>query len=269
MKKDKLVVGIDINEVLRAQWLQFDRYYVQEFGEEGAPEEPYVFDYFKNYKWEDTIEKTKVLREPGDMPENINPLDYQIDENGEAPADAFLFNSEEKSYTAKENYNRFMFEDFAFELHATAPQMYRGMDLHVQQFKRKYSENVKFVIVSNENWFTIPSTLSFLSTMLCRFENIKFVDKSEEKWEGIDILITADPEILNSEIPEGKEIIKILRPFNISSNTGIEVLQIADLLKNKEFQTLIGFEESEENDITDIKFKSRFSEEYINKNIIK
>ena len=82
----KIRIGIDINEVLRARWLQFDRFYVQEFGEEGVPkEQPYVYDFFKNYQWKDTVEKIKELKEPEEMPDDINPIHFQTDEKtGEA-----------------------------------------------------------------------------------------------------------------------------------------------------------------------------------------
>lgn len=39
----KLTIGIDIDEVLRAKWIQFDKHYIEEFGEEGTPKDnPYV-----------------------------------------------------------------------------------------------------------------------------------------------------------------------------------------------------------------------------------
>jgi len=243
----KLMVGVDINEVLRAQWLKFDMLYVEEFGEEGAPsaEEAYTFDFYKSYKWKAVSETINVLKEPEETPDDINPVDYQPDASGFVPADALLTRKETTKLTAREVYKRFMFVDFVFELYARAPQMYRGIDLHVQQFVKKYSETVDFSIVSVENWFTIPSTLSFLSTMLSRFKNIKFVDESLEKWDGIDILITADPEVLNN-VPDGKIAIIMKRPFNTSCNGTIEALQVADLLNNKEFQTLIGYVETEQ-----------------------
>ena len=43
-------VGIDIDEILRAKWLQFDKYYVEEFGLDGVPkEQEYVYDFFNNF----------------------------------------------------------------------------------------------------------------------------------------------------------------------------------------------------------------------------
>ena len=115
----KIKVGISIDEILRAKWLQFDRYYVQEFGEDGVPDNPYVYDFFNNYKFNDIVEKIKELKEPEDTPDDINPIYYEVDKKtGEAPADVFLFKKEQEvKLNAKEVYNRFMYEDFLFEIH--------------------------------------------------------------------------------------------------------------------------------------------------------
>jgi hypothetical protein len=239
----KLKIGIDINEVLRARWLQFDRFYRQEFGEEGVPaEQPYVYDFFGKYQWKDTIEIVKDLKEPEDMPEDINPLDYQHDEKlGEAPADAFIFKSpEEKHLTAKEVYNRFMYEDYLFEIFASASMMYKDMDLQVNQFYFKYKNFADFLIVSKENQFSIPSTLFFLSKIRCRFNNFSFVETNEQIWKDLDILITTDPELLDGQ---KKSVIKLNRPYNEKCFEGIikPVLQINDLNDNEEFEKIINY----------------------------
>jgi len=263
-KNKKLMVGVDINEVLRAQWLKFDMLYVEEFGEDGAPspDKAYTMDFFNTYRWRDTVETMNVLKEPEDTPDDINPVDYMPDEFGVAPADALLSRKETTKLTAREVYKRFMFEDFNFEIYGSAPQMYRGLDLHVQQFVKKYSGTVDLSIVSTENWFTIPSTLLFLSTIISRFKNLKFVDNSLEKWNGIDILITADPEALNN-VPEGKFAIKMDRPFNSSSKATIEALQVADLLTNVEFQKLINYVEVPEEINVKERIISRWDDEHV------
>lgn len=237
----KLVIGIDINEIFRSKWLQYDSFFIQEFGLEGIPADPYTYDLFNNYPWKEVTEVINVLKDV--TPDDINPGDYQLDENGESKADILLFNKEKIHLTAKEAYNKFMFEDFLFEIFAKSPQIYRGLDLHAQQFYKKYSDHAEFVISSIENWYSRPMTLMFLSTMLCRFTNIRFVDNAKEMWNGVDILITTDPEILFNEIPEGKKTIKVSRPYNDSCNGSIEILQFADLLTNKDFQNMINFEE--------------------------
>lgn len=241
----KKKVGIDIDEIFRAKWLQFDRFYAQEFGEEGIPENPYVYstDFFNHYKFENTIEKLKVLKEPENTPDTINPLDYQENEKGETLADDILFKKDEEiKLTANEIYNRFMYEDYLFELHASPTIMYRGMDLHVSKFLDKYGSSADFTVMSIENRFSIPPTLFFLSKMNCRFKNYKFVNKSIEMWDDIDILITTNPELLKLGSPWGKKLIKVTRPYNEEiKSDNLEVIQINDLINNKKFEKLIKF----------------------------
>ena len=240
----KLRIGIDVNEVLRAKWLQFDRFYVQEFGDEDIPEElPYVYDLFNGYPWKDTVETIKEMREPEDVPDNISPIDYQLDKSGEAPADFMIFKKEEEVIlTAKEMFNRFMYEDYLFELNAAAPIMYKGMDLHVNNFLQKYEKSADFTVMSVENRFSIPPTLFFLSKMSCRFKEYKFVEKATDMWKNVDILITTDPEILKLGAPWGKKIIKLSKPYNKNIIAGsMEVLQIADLIDSKDFEKIVKY----------------------------
>lgn len=244
----KLKVGIDINEVFRAKWLQFDKFYSQEF-QEGDKEiiPKYTYDFFKDYEWHDTVEIIKELKEPEDTPENINPIDYQVNENGSADADVFLFKTpKEIRLTAKEAYNRFMYEDYVFEIHASAPLMYKGMDLHAKQFYLKYGEHSNFTLFSVENQFSIPSTLLFLSRMTSRFKNIKFIDRNLEMWDDIDVLITTDPEMLSIGAPWGKKLIKLTRPYNenIKGST-MEVLHINDLIDNPVFEKIIKYKKQQ------------------------
>lgn len=237
-------VGIDINEVLRARWLQADRFYAEEFGEEGVPEdEPYVYDMWKEYHWEDTVETIKEMREPEDTPEDINPIDYKIDDNGDAPADFMLFKPEEKNeLTAREVYNRFMYEDFLFEIHGAAPKLYPNMDLDVNNFLQKYEDTVNFTVMSVENRFSIPPTLFFLSKIQARFKDYKFVDNPLDMWKHVDVLITTDPAILKMGVPWGKKLVKLTRPYNQNTNKGsMEVMQIVDLINSADFQKIIRY----------------------------
>ena len=242
----KKIVGIDINEVLRARWLQYDRYYEQEFGEEGIPKKnSYVYDLFNGgYVWKDIVETVKELKEPEDTPEHINPIDYQVDNrDGKAPADAFLFKKpEEIKLTAKEAYNRFMYEDFLFEIHGAAPKMYVNMDLHVNNFLEKYSNVANFIVLSVENKFSIPPTLFFLSKITSRFKTYQFVDKPTDMWKYVDVLITTDPEILNA-VPLNKRVIKLKRPYNENCQSGSikPVIHINDLFENQEFEKIINY----------------------------
>jgi hypothetical protein len=240
----KLRIGIDINEILRAKWLQFDRFYAQEFGEE-QHEPKYVYDYFKEYLWKDTVETVQELKEPEatEKYNNANPIHYQPDEKGKAVVDDFLFKKAEKvKLSAKEVYNRFMYEDYCFEIHAAATMMYKDMDLEVKNFLLKYEKSANFVIMSVENYFSIPPTLFFLSKITSRFKEYKFVENGIDMWKEVDVLITSDPEILQLGTPWFKKLIKIKRPYNENIKAGLlEVLQINDLTDNKDFEKIIKY----------------------------
>jgi hypothetical protein len=73
---------------------------------------------------------------------------------------------------------------------------------------------------------------------MCWFKNYRFVETNEEILEGVDYLITTDPELLVN-----KNVIKLLRPYNESSYTGVitPVFQLNDLTENKEFEKLIKY----------------------------
>jgi len=239
----KLRVGIDINETLRGRWAQFDRFYAQEFGEENLDDPKYVYDFWKEYHWEDTIEVDKELKEPDDMPDDINPIYYQTDEKGEAEADSFIFKkSVETKLTAREVYNRFVYQDFLFEIHGAAPKIYPQVDLDTNNFLQKYEETVDFTVMSVENRFSIPPTLFFLSKVSSRFNNYKFLEKAVDMWKHVDILITTDPEIIQLGAPWGKKLIKLRRPYNEKLKSGtLDAMQIVDLIENKDFQKIIKF----------------------------
>ena len=240
----KLRIGIDVNEVLRARWLQFDRFYAQEFDEDDLETEPkYVYDFWKEYHWEDTVETVKELKEPDEMPDDINPVHYQVDEKGEAEADTFIFKKEEEiKLTAREVYNRFLYEDFLFEIHGAAPKLYPQLDLDVNNFLQKYEKTVDFTVMSVENRFSIPPTLFFLSKVSSRFRDYKFLENAVDMWKHVDVLITTDPEIIKLGAPWGKKLIKLRRPYNEKLKSGsVDALQIADLLENKDFQKIIKY----------------------------
>lgn len=240
--KKKIRVGIDIDEILRAKWLQFDRFYVQEFGEEGVPEEPYSYDFFNDYSWEEVEEKTKELIEDDEILNSITPLDYQADEDGNVPADLVLFDTKNVKLSAIEVFNRFMYVDYCFEIFGTAPLMYKGLDYHFNMFHMQYNDFIELVIVSNENKQTIPPTLFFLSKMQCRVSDYKLCSSGEEKFNDIDILITTDPEILINKAPRGKKVIKVNRPYNeLLDNCDMNILQLNDLVNNEEFEKMIKY----------------------------
>lgn len=230
----KIRVGIDINEILRHIWVKFDKAYVEEYGEEGVPDEQYVYDFFNKYKWEDSEETTNYLKD--NLPEDISPIEYVVDpKTGEAPVDAFAFTKETTLVTAKEKYNRFLFQDYLFEIFGASPRMYPQVDVDLGKLVAKYQDNVEFCIVSKENYFSIAPTLFFLSKLSPKIKNYHFVDDVKDMWKHVDVLLTTDPKILDGKKPFFKKIVKLLRPYNVESGKKyFTITHINDLIINEE-----------------------------------
>lgn len=260
-------IGIDINEVLRMLWNQFDKYYIEEFGDDNVADEleAYTMDFWNDYHWEDTEETINFLNE--ELPENISPLEYQVDEKtGEAPVDHMAFRPKTEKIPARDVYKRFLYEDFCLEIFGMANGMYRGIDRDVEKFYMKYKDQYELSLVSKENWFTISPTLFFLSKLGSRFNNYNFVNEHNEVWDKVDVLVTANPELIQ-DVPEGKEVIKIIRPFNKEIDSAdFEAYNLIDLVEtyerndageitetnnNEEFDKFIGYEKPVEEKITE------------------
>ena len=173
---NKKVIGIDLNEVVRAIWHQFDKYYIEEFGEDNVDDEStmYTLNFWEKYNWEDTEEVINFLNE--DLPENISPIEYQIDEKtGIAPVDHMAFRPEKRMIPAKEIYHRFLYEDYCYEIFGSSNMLYKNLNLDIDKFFMKYKDEFDIYIVSKENWFSIPPTLFFLSKTNSRIKKLLFL----------------------------------------------------------------------------------------------
>lgn len=76
-------------------------------------------------------------------------------------------------------------------------------------------EDIRVIFYSlNEDALTIQSTYFFLSKIGARVRKVFFPKNVKEVWEECDVVITANNQLFEEEIPEGKKIILIDREFN-------------------------------------------------------
>lgn len=227
----KLKLGIDIDEVLRAKWLAFDRYYADEFGDEGIKEPFNTYELMNHYEFKDTEEVTQVVTEEFLTHEGLSklsPKEYVVnEETGRAPVDDFAFNTEKKTYTAQEMFDKFLYEDYLFEIHGSAPKLYMNADVDLNVFQKRYKDYFDFVFFSKTRKEAIPATLFFLSKMRIECKNIVFAYDNKEIWDQVDWIITTDP---SYEIrPDGKKLVILERPYNLEAFSdykgfGIQIL---------------------------------------------
>lgn len=199
-------IAIDINDVLRDYTRQFIKYYQQ------GVDEDFEIEY-------DDVTDFDFM--------NIFPF-----------LDAEGFQDINKYY-------QFKYEDYAYELFARADVTERTLsfkfNLWVQNTLRNFDEDVNpnVIIVSPfEMNLSIQSTLSFLSRIGVRTREFYFPTDSMTIWDRADILITANPNLINNR-PEGKVAIKINTPYNKDAKADYEFDSITEVIDGSIVENLI------------------------------
>lgn len=123
-------------------------------------------------------------------------------------------NLEPIEYTPKQNLEKFLYDDYPFQIFGKADEYKDAMD-SVNKLQSFGLTNNKFevVLLCEHRSKAIAATYFFLSTINCRVRKIVFVDSHASKWDYCDILIDSSPVSMQTK-PEGKTSIKINHPFN-------------------------------------------------------
>lgn len=138
----------------------------------------------------------------------------------------------------RNEYNKFVYEDYPFELFAEATVTERMVD---KQFNLwhiamadKYGDDVEVVLANPYEFNTsIGYTCFFLSQIATRVREFYFPKNSSDIWNKCDVLVTADPKLLQ-EKPEGKTAVKISMPYNEDIKSDYEFDGFGDFLKEGE-----------------------------------
>jgi 5'(3')-deoxyribonucleotidase len=127
--------------------------------------------------------------------------------------------------------NRFLFDEASLEIFGHADQMFENLMTKFNMFLVDIDEEEEHTIelVSREYLKSIPSTLFFLSKLGCRATNIRFIKQNEDEWDGLDILITANPVALENK-PDNKISVKIKAPYNSNSVADYELSSILEFI---------------------------------------
>lgn len=140
-------------------------------------------------------------------------------------------------FTSDEQYRRFVYEDYPFELYSKCPVVDKnlGRDLNEWIEFDLMDENIEVIFISPmESDLTIQSSYSFLAKIGSRVREVYFPIDSSIVWDKCDVLITADPRFfLNKK--ENKKIVKINKEYNKEYNTNLEYDSLSDIINDKEF----------------------------------
>ena len=137
-------------------------------------------------------------------------------------------------------FNTFLYLEASLEIFGHADQMSDGLFNHFNNFLMDIKDDGEheIEIVSREIDKSIPSTYFFLSKTRYKIDKIRFVKDYSKKWDGLDVLITANPQALEAK-PSGKISVKVKTSYNKDVPADYEIDSILDFIKNEEFRNTI------------------------------
>lgn len=123
-------------------------------------------------------------------------------------------------FKSRYDYEKFVYEDYSWELFAKCPACKAGLGAAFSNWVTKTIPNIDFdepidimLVSPMEYGITIPSTYWFISKLGSRVREVYFPQDSSTIWDRCDILITANPSLLEKK-PDGKKSIKIMADYN-------------------------------------------------------
>ncbi len=122
-------------------------------------------------------------------------------------------------FRSKKEKNDFIYIDYPYEIFGCAGTSEKKLAVKITNWLVNVSniedEDIRIVFYSlNEEALSIQSTFFFLSKIGARVRKVFFPKNVKEVWDECDVVITANNQMFEEEIPENKKIILINREFN-------------------------------------------------------
>jgi hypothetical protein len=193
-------IGIEMNGVLRDTILKFRQLY-EKFNIDLAPE-------------------LEEGNEPVFKYEVIEPIDS-------------LDLMKHFTFPSKDEFYSFMYEEHPMEIFGHAPSVEMSTMMDLNEFYYDMRNNHDILVVSDEIGKSKPASLFFLSKFGCLIEKVKFYSEStiDSMWNEIDILLTANPDLL-LKCPKDKKVIKFETEYNKQVDSDLTITTLKEL-KNK------------------------------------
>ena len=135
-------------------------------------------------------------------------------------------------------YEKFVYEDFVFDIFGKAPVTTQGVDRELNLWHialQDYEGLGEEVEVSLANPLEYNSSICFtyffLSKIATRIRDVFFPVDSLEIWDRCDVLVTADPFLIENK-PEGKMCVKIAMPYNTECQADYTYDSLSEALKD-------------------------------------
>jgi len=133
------------------------------------------------------------------------------------------FKSEEELYN-------FLYREHTMEIFGHSGSADINSMMNLNDFYNDMREKFEIYIISDEMGKSKPATLFFLAKFGCLVENIKFYSEITINfmWDSIDILLTANPNLLLN-YPKNKKVIKFNTTYNSEVETEESITSIKEL----------------------------------------
>ena len=104
--------------------------------------------------------------------------------------------------------------------------------IDLNDFYKKFRDEYKIVLVSEEIEKSKPATLVFLAKHGSLIDSIEFypLNKSDEAWDKTDIFVTSEESVLNKK-PSDKTSIKFKNKYNKNIKSDFTIKSIKNLSK--------------------------------------
>lgn len=143
-------------------------------------------------------------------------------------------------FKSKQSYNNFVYNDYAFELFGKCGTCYRGLEQELNTWTEQTikdidtEEPIDIIFVSPmEYGLSIGNTYFFLSKLGTKVREVYLPIDSQTIWDTCDVLITANPNLLNTK-PEGKVSVKIKAEYNNDSEANYSFNDLSGFISNPE-----------------------------------
>jgi hypothetical protein len=203
-------IGIDVNGVLRNTIEKFTQVY-QKHNIENI---------------NDAFGQTFTLDESGNTEEQVfDSFKYEMN----LPVKSLNL-TEHFKFQNNEEYFSFLYEDFPMEIFGHAPSTEISTFYDLNSIYYDLRDQHDFIVVSDEIGKSKPATLFFLSKFGCEIERVIFFNTYtvDSMWNDIDILLTANPNLLLNH-PKDKKLIKYETEYNENVMVENKIKKIKEL----------------------------------------
>lgn len=188
-------IGIELNGVLRDTLKK-----IQEVYQKWYIDNPYLEESTEEFKYEIISDVTSL---------NIR--------------EHLKFKDEEELYN-------FLYKEYPMEIfgHAGSVEINSMNDLNSIYLDMRDSHD--FIIVSDEIGKSKPASLFFISKFGSLIECVKFYSEStlNSMWNSVDVLLTANPNLLLN-YPTEKKVIKYITNYNVNIETDFQISSLKEL----------------------------------------